>query len=54
MQLISASEVSQVLPELPNLAELMRNLYDSHYDKFFVALGAYLLLDPITYIGSIS
>ncbi|KAF9818963.1 hypothetical protein IEO21_02377 [Rhodonia placenta] len=38
-RLISASEVSQVLPELPNLAELMRNLYDSHYDKFFVALA---------------
>ena len=28
-----------MLPELPVLADLMKNLYDSHYDKFFVALA---------------
>ncbi len=39
-QLIAAPEVIQVLPELPTLSDLMKNLYDSHYDKFFVALGA--------------
>ena len=31
--------MNQVLPELPTLADLIKNLYDSHYDKFFVALG---------------
>ncbi|CDO75233.1 hypothetical protein BN946_scf184895.g13 [Trametes cinnabarina] len=39
-KLISAPEVIQVLPELPLLADLMKNLYDSHYDKFFIALAA--------------
>ncbi|KAI1791725.1 PCI-domain-containing protein [Ganoderma leucocontextum] len=38
-KLIAAPEVIQVLPELPTLSELMKNLYDSHYDKFFVALA---------------
>ncbi|EIW51777.1 PCI-domain-containing protein [Trametes versicolor FP-101664 SS1] len=39
-KLITAPEVIQVLPELPVLADLMKNLYDSHYDKFFLALAA--------------
>ena len=43
-KLISAPEVNQVLPELPVFADLVKNLYDSHYDKFFVALGQ---LDPV-------
>ncbi|OSD08281.1 hypothetical protein PYCCODRAFT_1462545 [Trametes coccinea BRFM310] len=39
-KLITAPEVIQVLPEFPVLADLMKNLYDSHYDKFFLALAA--------------
>ena len=39
LKLIGAPEVNQVLPELPILSDLIKNLYDSHYDKFFVALG---------------
>ncbi|RPD56384.1 PCI-domain-containing protein [Lentinus tigrinus ALCF2SS1-7] len=39
-KLITAPEVIQVLPELPTLSDLMKNLYDSHYDKFFIALAA--------------
>ncbi|KAI0076430.1 PCI-domain-containing protein [Panus rudis PR-1116 ss-1] len=39
VQLINAPEVNQVLPEVPVLADLIRNLYDSHYDKFFIALA---------------
>ncbi|KAI0823540.1 PCI-domain-containing protein [Trametes gibbosa] len=39
-KLIIAPEVIQVLPELPVLADLMKNLYDSHYDKFFTALAS--------------
>ncbi|TFK17964.1 hypothetical protein FA15DRAFT_683411 [Coprinopsis marcescibilis] len=35
---ISAPEVNQVVPELPVLAELYKNLYESHYDKFSVRL----------------
>ena len=46
-QLITAPEVIQVLPELPTLSELMKNLYDSHYDKFFHALGTNLPYDQI-------
>ncbi|KAK7694104.1 hypothetical protein QCA50_003680 [Cerrena zonata] len=38
-KLISAPEVNQVLPEVPILADLIKSLYDSHYDKFFVALA---------------
>ncbi|KAI0934895.1 hypothetical protein AcV5_006589 [Taiwanofungus camphoratus] len=38
-KLIAAPEVNQVLPELPALADLIKNLYDSHYDKFFLALA---------------
>ncbi|KAJ3483192.1 hypothetical protein NLI96_g6483 [Meripilus lineatus] len=38
-KLIGAPEVNQVLPELPNLSELIKSLYDSHYDKFFRALA---------------
>jgi len=32
-------EINQVLPELPSLGDLIKNLYDCHCDKFFVALG---------------
>jgi 26S proteasome regulatory subunit N7 len=39
LQLISAPEVNQVLPDLPVLGDLVKNLYDCHYSKFFVALG---------------
>jgi hypothetical protein len=38
-QIISAPEVIGALPELPTLADTTKNLYDCHYDKFFVALG---------------
>ncbi|KAG6915135.1 hypothetical protein DXG01_013099 [Tephrocybe rancida] len=38
-KVINAPEVNQVLPELPVLGELIKSLYDCHYDKFFVALG---------------
>ncbi|PCH37640.1 PCI-domain-containing protein [Wolfiporia cocos MD-104 SS10] len=38
-KLIESSDIIQVLPELPTLADLMKNLYDSHYDKFFLALA---------------
>ena len=38
-QLITAPEVVQVLPEIPILADLMKNLYESHYDKLFIALA---------------
>jgi 26S proteasome regulatory subunit N7 len=38
-QIISAPEVISALPELPTLADTTKNLYDCHYDKFFVALG---------------
>ncbi|KAG5635822.1 hypothetical protein H0H81_010009 [Sphagnurus paluster] len=38
-KIISAPEVNQVLPELPILGDLIKNLYDCHYDKFFIALA---------------
>jgi 26S proteasome regulatory subunit N7 len=38
-QLINSPEVIQALPELPILGELVKNLYNCRYDKFFVALG---------------
>ncbi|KAJ7184159.1 26S proteasome subunit RPN7-domain-containing protein [Mycena filopes] len=38
-KIISSPEVSQVLPEVPLLGELVNNLYACHYDKFFVALA---------------
>jgi len=38
-KLIGSPEVNQVLPEVPTLADLIKNLYESHYDKFFVALA---------------
>ncbi|KAJ8507309.1 hypothetical protein ONZ45_g10317 [Pleurotus djamor] len=38
-KIMSAPEVNQVLPEVPILGDLVKNLYDCHYDKFFVALG---------------
>ena len=34
----------QVLPELPILGDLVKNLYDCYYDKFFIALGKFLTL----------
>ncbi|KAF8271912.1 PCI-domain-containing protein [Lactarius quietus] len=38
-KIISAPEVISALPELPTLADTTKNLYDCHYDKFFVALA---------------
>ncbi|KAF8967233.1 26S proteasome subunit RPN7-domain-containing protein [Flammula alnicola] len=38
-RLIGAPEVNQVLPEIPVLGDLVKNLYECHYDKFFVALA---------------
>ncbi|PPQ84989.1 hypothetical protein CVT25_010521 [Psilocybe cyanescens] len=38
-RLIKAPEVNQVLPDLPILGDLVRNLYECHYDKFFIALA---------------
>ncbi|KAI6144159.1 26S proteasome subunit RPN7-domain-containing protein [Pisolithus tinctorius] len=37
-KLIASPEVISVLPELPVLEDLLQNLYDCHYAKFFVAL----------------
>lgn len=39
IQIMSAPEVNQVLPDLPILGDLVKNLYECHYDKFFRALG---------------
>lgn len=38
-KVITAPEVNQVIPELPVLGDLVKNLYECHYDKFFVALA---------------
>ncbi|KAF7974274.1 hypothetical protein HWV62_13070 [Athelia sp. TMB] len=38
-KIITAPEVIQVLPELPILGQLMKSLYDCHYDQFFQALA---------------
>ncbi|KAF8160158.1 26S proteasome subunit RPN7-domain-containing protein [Pholiota molesta] len=38
-RLIGAPEVNQVLPEVPVLGDLVKNLYECHYDKFFSALA---------------
>ncbi|KAJ3547629.1 hypothetical protein NMY22_g1574 [Coprinellus aureogranulatus] len=38
-KVIAAPEVNQVIPEKPVLGDLVKNLYESHYDKFFVALA---------------
>jgi len=38
-KIMASPEVIQVLPELPILGDLVKNLYDCHYDKFFVALA---------------
>jgi 26S proteasome regulatory subunit N7 len=38
-KIIAAPEVIQVLPELPILGDLIKSLYDCHYDKFFLALA---------------
>jgi hypothetical protein len=45
---MGSPEVNQVLPELPNLGDLVKNLYDCHYDKFFVALGIPTIPNPFT------
>lgn len=42
-KVIGAPEVNQVLPDIPVLGELIKSLYNCRYDKFFSALGAYLL-----------
>ncbi|KAF6744456.1 proteasome 26S subunit [Ephemerocybe angulata] len=39
-KVISAPEVNQVIPDLPVLGDLVKNLYECHYDKFFVALAS--------------
>ncbi|EIN06975.1 proteasome 26S subunit [Punctularia strigosozonata HHB-11173 SS5] len=38
-KIIASPEVNQVLPDIPLLSDLTKNLYDCHYDKFFVALA---------------
>ncbi|KAG6329909.1 hypothetical protein ID866_9180 [Astraeus odoratus] len=38
-RLITSPEVISVLPDLPILGDLVHNLYDCHYAKFFVALA---------------
>ncbi|KAL0946354.1 hypothetical protein HGRIS_012587 [Hohenbuehelia grisea] len=38
-KILDAPEVNQVLPDLPFLGDLVKNLYECHYDKFFVALA---------------
>jgi len=38
-KIITASEVIQVLPEVPLLGELVKSLYDCHYAQFFQALA---------------
>jgi 26S proteasome regulatory subunit N7 len=38
-KLIGSPEVNQTLPELPVLGDLVKNLYECHYDKFFHALA---------------
>jgi hypothetical protein len=40
-QLINAPEVNQVLPEIPVLGDPVKNLYECHYDKFFITLGLF-------------
>ncbi|KAF5367569.1 hypothetical protein D9758_003794 [Tetrapyrgos nigripes] len=38
-KLIGSSEVNAALPDLPIPGDLVKNLYDCHYDKFFKALA---------------
>ncbi|EGN95771.1 hypothetical protein SERLA73DRAFT_186989 [Serpula lacrymans var. lacrymans S7.3] len=38
-KIIGSPEVNSVLPELPILGDLVKNLYDCHYAKFFIALA---------------
>ncbi|TFK99290.1 PCI-domain-containing protein [Pterulicium gracile] len=38
-KIIQSSEVISALPELPTLGDLVKSLYECHYDKFFVALA---------------
>ncbi|KAL1730542.1 26S proteasome subunit RPN7-domain-containing protein [Schizophyllum commune] len=39
-KILAAPEIIQLLPELPVLSNLITNLYDCHYDQFFIALAA--------------
>ena len=43
-KVIGAPEVNQVLPEIPVLGELIKSLYNCRYDKFFSALGVFIVL----------
>jgi 26S proteasome regulatory subunit N7 len=43
-KVINAPEVNQVLPDVPALGELIKNLYNCRYDKFFSALGKFFLV----------
>ncbi|KAF9501022.1 PCI-domain-containing protein [Pleurotus eryngii] len=38
-KIMDTAEVNQVLPEIPLLGDLVKSLYECHYDKFFVALA---------------
>jgi len=38
-KIIGAPEVNQILPDVPVLADLTKNLYECHYNKFFIALA---------------
>ncbi|EKM82309.1 hypothetical protein AGABI1DRAFT_82126 [Agaricus bisporus var. burnettii JB137-S8] len=38
-KVINAPEVNQALPDVPSLGELIKNLYNCRYDKFFSALA---------------
>ena len=40
-QLINATEVNPLLPEILVLGDLVNNLYAFHYNNFFVALGVF-------------
>jgi len=42
-KVIGAPEVNQVLPENPVLGELIKSLYNCRYDKFFSALGMFIV-----------
>jgi 26S proteasome regulatory subunit N7 len=43
---MGSPKVNQVLPELPSLGDLVKNLYDCHYYKFFVALRMLPIPNP--------
>lgn len=52
-RIINAPEVIQVLPELPVLGDLVKNLYECHYGKFFIALGKCIYLTNSFYSSNI-